>query len=200
MIKSLTEEVCEKLRDDIVGLRMAPGAKVSEAKQAERYQVSRAPVRSAIERLRLEGLVVVKPQVGTIISPLSFEGALEVLGVRRLLEPAAAETAAARRTDADARALREAGGAGLAGAVHEVIRARCGNAEMARLLRAHQGVVERVLRAAAADAQPPRPVELEAVAEALIRRDPAAARRATGEYLAALARHIRGLAPAREPA
>jgi len=46
------------LRDDILSLRMAPGAMVDEPALAERFGVSRSPVREALVRLSADGLIV----------------------------------------------------------------------------------------------------------------------------------------------
>jgi len=211
MAKTLTEDVYEKLRDDIICLRMAPGEKVSEAKLAERFCVSRAPIRSVIERLRAEDLVIVKPQIGTIISPISLARALEVLEVRRLLEPAAAEMAAARISDGDIAELRRQidrlADAGLSpeaeaaantevdGFIHELVWRNCGNAEIRGILIGYRGIINRIQHASVSSQArlSPSRAELAAITDALANRDPAGARLAMSEHLANVARSIRGL-------
>ena len=49
MAKNLAEEVYERLHDDIINLRIKPGEKVSEAKLAEKYNVSRGPIRQVMQ-------------------------------------------------------------------------------------------------------------------------------------------------------
>ena len=84
MAKTLTEEVYDRLREDIINLRLEPGEKVSEERLARRYSVSRAPIRDAIQKLLQEELVLVKPQVGTIIMPISLMRIRDVVEVRML--------------------------------------------------------------------------------------------------------------------
>ena len=101
MRKTLSEEIYEVVKQDIIELRIKPGEKISEAKLAQRYNVSRAPIRNVIQKLQQEEFVLVKPQVGTIIMPISLKKAQDILQIRLLLETHAAETAAARVTDRD---------------------------------------------------------------------------------------------------
>src|SRR5690606_42140978 len=94
MRKTSTDLIYEAMRDDINNLRLKPGEKISEVRMAKKYNVSRAPVRDAIRRLQQDKLVLVKPQIGTIVAPVSLEKARDSCQVRLLLEPYAAEIAA----------------------------------------------------------------------------------------------------------
>ncbi len=99
MRKTLADEIYEVVKQDIIELRIKPGEKISEAKLAQRYNVSRAPIRNVIQKLQQEEFVLVKPQVGTIIMPISLKKAQDILQIRLLLETHAAEKAAERVTD-----------------------------------------------------------------------------------------------------
>ena len=55
----LRENVYENLRSDILTCRLAPGDDIREQELAERYAVSRQPVREALARLEREHLVTV---------------------------------------------------------------------------------------------------------------------------------------------
>ncbi len=105
--KTTIDYIYDSLRSDIIELRIKPGEKISEAQMAAKYNVSRAPVRAAIRMLRQDQLVLVKPQIGTIISPISLEKAKDICQVRLLLEPYAAALAAERITDEDLQSLTE---------------------------------------------------------------------------------------------
>lgn len=87
---TIGDQVYKTLRHEILEMRIKPGEKLSEAQVAERFNVSRAPVRDAIRRLQQENLVLVKPQVGTIVSQIFPDQAVEICEVRLLLEPHAA--------------------------------------------------------------------------------------------------------------
>jgi DNA-binding GntR family transcriptional regulator len=92
MLKTSTigNQIYKQLRREILEMRFLPGEKISEAQLATKYNVSRAPIRDAIRSLEQERLVIVKPQVGTIISPVSLDKAVDICQIRLLLEPHAA--------------------------------------------------------------------------------------------------------------
>ena len=58
----LRDNVYESLRSDILSCRLAPGDDMREQELAERYAVSRQPVREALLRLEREHLVTVQPR------------------------------------------------------------------------------------------------------------------------------------------
>jgi GntR family transcriptional regulator, rspAB operon transcriptional repressor len=82
---TIGDQVYKALRLEIMEMRIKPGEKLSEVQLAQRFNVSRAPVRDAIRRLRQEKLVLVKPQVGTIVSLIFPDQATEICDVRLLL-------------------------------------------------------------------------------------------------------------------
>lgn len=94
-VSTISTVIYESLKSSIINLEYTPGEKISEVKIATTFGVSRAPVRNALQRLQQEGLVQIKPQSGTIIAPLpSIKQAMDICGIRLLLEPYAAERAA----------------------------------------------------------------------------------------------------------
>src|ERR1700743_1381699 len=84
----LRENVYESLRSDILTCRLAPGDDMREHELAERYSVSRQPVREALLRLEREHLVTVQPRQGYRVSPISLADARDLLRFRLALEPA----------------------------------------------------------------------------------------------------------------
>src|SRR5579871_4143999 len=84
----LRENVYESLRSDILSCRLAPGDDVREQELAERYAVSRQPVREALARLAREHLVTVHPRQGYRVNPISLTDARDLLRFRLALEPA----------------------------------------------------------------------------------------------------------------
>ena len=96
MLKTSTigNQIYKQMRREILEMSFLPGEKISEAQLATKYNVSRAPIRDAIRTLEQERLVIVKPQVGTIISPVSLDKAVDICQIRLLLEPHAAYIAA----------------------------------------------------------------------------------------------------------
>jgi DNA-binding GntR family transcriptional regulator len=84
----LRDNVYESLRADILNCRLAPGDDMREQELAERYAVSRQPVREALLRLEREHLVTVQPRQGYRVNPISLSDARDLLRFRLALEPA----------------------------------------------------------------------------------------------------------------
>jgi len=84
----LRDNVYENLRADILSCRLAPGDDMREQELAERYAVSRQPVREALLRLEREHLVTVQPRQGYRVNPISLSDARDLLRFRLALEPA----------------------------------------------------------------------------------------------------------------
>ncbi len=91
-----TDALHQRLREDIVTCRLAPGSRVSEAVLAETYGCGKAPVRAALARLRQEGWVRAEARKATVIAPITLQDVHELYELRLLLEPAAAKLAAGR--------------------------------------------------------------------------------------------------------
>ncbi len=96
------------LRKALVEGEIKPGAKLSEVELSTKYEVSRAIVREAINRLESCNLVERKPNVGARVVTLTHEGLIELYQVREALEGMAARLAAQNMSDqeiADLQAL-----------------------------------------------------------------------------------------------
>jgi DNA-binding GntR family transcriptional regulator len=78
----------------IVTLDLAPGAVVTERVLIERLSLGRTPVREAIQRLTLEGLLEVRPRAGIVVAPLNAADWLRVIDARRGVEVVLARSAA----------------------------------------------------------------------------------------------------------
>nr|WP_254436037.1 GntR family transcriptional regulator [Ruegeria arenilitoris] len=87
--KSLTELVTENLRDRITKGEFELGEQLSEARIAKNLEVSRTPVREAINRLEMEGLLVVEPQRGSFVFNLEPEELAKLCDARVCLETTA---------------------------------------------------------------------------------------------------------------
>jgi GntR family transcriptional regulator, rspAB operon transcriptional repressor len=101
----LRENVYESLRSDILSCRLAPGDDMREQELAERYAVSRQPVREALARLAREHLVTVQPRQGYRVNPISLSDARDLLRFRLALEPACVAEAIENAPDAVLRRL-----------------------------------------------------------------------------------------------
>lgn len=99
-------QVWEWLRGGILAGRLPPGQELSENDIAQRLGVSRTPVREAFVRLAGEGLLAVRPQVGTSVAPIDVDAVADSQFLRETIECRTVGLAAARVTEDDARELR----------------------------------------------------------------------------------------------
>ena len=91
--KLLRTGVYDAIRTEILDCHLAPGQDMREQDLAERYNVSRQPVREALQRLSQEHLVTVQPRQGCRVTPVSVSDAKDILRFRLILEPACAADA-----------------------------------------------------------------------------------------------------------
>lgn len=99
--KPLRDIVFENLRTAILEGELKAGKRLMEVQLAEQLGVSRTPIREAIRKLELEGLVVMLPRKGAYVANMSFKDLIDVLEIRASLEGLAAYLAAERRRDED---------------------------------------------------------------------------------------------------
>lgn len=97
--KPLRELVFETLRKAIISGELKSGERLMEVQLAEELGVSRTPVREAIRKLELEGLVVMVPRKGAYVAGVSLKDVAEVFEIRASLEGLAASLAAERITE-----------------------------------------------------------------------------------------------------
>ncbi|SRR6266480_3426205 len=99
----------ESLRNLIVRGQLAPGARIVETEVAERFGVSRTPVRAAFQRLEREGYVIASAthQARMTVAPLTREDVGELLEIVGELEGLAARSAARLNEDARDRLARD---------------------------------------------------------------------------------------------
>ena len=103
--KPLRDVVFETLRDAIITQVLKPGERLMEIQLADEMGVSRTPVREAIRKLELEGLVIMVPRKGAYVAGVSMKDLHEVYEVRAALEMLAVSLAAERITDEELDAL-----------------------------------------------------------------------------------------------
>ncbi len=64
--------VYDLLRDEILDLKLAPGSPIDEVQLADRFKMSRTPIREALVRLAGEGLIETLPNRSTMVSNIDF--------------------------------------------------------------------------------------------------------------------------------
>ncbi|MGW3955583.1 GntR family transcriptional regulator [Streptomyces sp. NPDC004752] len=93
---SMKDAIVRQLRQDIVSGAIAYGEKLSEARLAQRFGVSRMPVREALKELEGAGFVTIERRRGTFVKRLSRHEILDLFEVREAVEGMAARLCANR--------------------------------------------------------------------------------------------------------
>jgi len=96
--QAMPQRLYAAVKHAILTGRLAPGGRLVEGVLCEEFQVSRTPLREALNRLAQEGLLVLNPYKGYSVTPLTVTHFRELCELRRILEPGAAALAARRST------------------------------------------------------------------------------------------------------
>ncbi|ALC18288.1 transcriptional regulator, GntR family [Desulfuromonas soudanensis] len=99
--QTLREKILETIREAILKGSLKPGEKVAEPELAERFGISRTPIREAFRQLESEGYLTVIPRKGAVVTSLSERDVEEFYAIKSILEGYAARIAAERLTDRD---------------------------------------------------------------------------------------------------
>ncbi|MDY0881603.1 GntR family transcriptional regulator [Dongia soli] len=95
---SQVDRAYQRLEELIVTLEIAPGSILTEQMLTQMLNIGRTPIREALQRLALEGLVVILPRRGILVSAIDMRSQLELLRLRREVERLMARYAALRCT------------------------------------------------------------------------------------------------------
>lgn len=104
----LRDVVFNTLRQAILTGELKPGERLMEIHLADRLGVSRTPIREAMRKLELEGLVVMIPRKGAQVARITEKNLKDVLEVRRALDMLAVKLACDRMDDETKKELRKA--------------------------------------------------------------------------------------------
>ena len=104
----LRDVVFNTLRQSILTGELKPGERLMEIHLADRLGVSRTPIREAIHKLALEGLVTIVPRRGAEVAQITEKSMNDVLEVRRALDALCVELACERITEEGLQELRVA--------------------------------------------------------------------------------------------
>lgn len=102
------EAVLAELRLAIITGELRPGEQILQDALAERFGVSRVPLREALKILEGEGQVIYRPHRGYFVASLDLDDLREVYRIRDLLESEAVAVAVPKMTDEDVAALVDA--------------------------------------------------------------------------------------------
>ncbi|MBZ6136355.1 MULTISPECIES: GntR family transcriptional regulator [Streptomyces] len=93
---SMQARVAGELREMIISGELPPRSSLSEMALSETFGISRTPIREALKQLQTEGLVEIRPRVGTFVAVPSHRDVAELFQMKELLEGAAARLLALR--------------------------------------------------------------------------------------------------------
>jgi GntR family transcriptional regulator, galactonate operon transcriptional repressor len=225
-VRSYHDQIVDLLGRRMVSGELAPGSRMPpEAPLAESLGVSRLALREAMKTLAAKGMVSIRTRTGTHVQPrhawnlfdaglmrwhveegMSDQLMADLLELRRMIEPAAARTAAARATKEALRSVRTAYNE-MTGApsqeayieadlrFHAAVLDACGN----QFIRQLQGTIRQVLQASFAASSSPSPLQHaralamhEALVLALESRDEDATQAAMEALIDRAAERIRG--------
>ena len=104
----LRDVVFNTLRQAILTGELKPGERLMEIHLANRLGVSRTPIREAIRKLELEGLVTMIPRRGAEVAQITDKSMSDVLEVRRAMDALCVELACERISDEELKELKAA--------------------------------------------------------------------------------------------
>jgi DNA-binding GntR family transcriptional regulator len=136
--QTLREKILETIREAILKGTLKPGEKVAEPELAERFGISRTPIREAFRQLESEGYLTVIPRKGAVVTALSEQDVQEFYAIKSILEGYAAELAATRLTDKDIEKLQT---------INHKLRSLAAEGDVKAFFRTHNEFHELFLRA-----------------------------------------------------
>lgn len=104
--RSSASEAYDLLLSDIEDGGLPPGTRLREVELAERLSISRTPVREALKRLELQGLVTHEPHHGAVVTSLDYGQVTELYLLREVLEGTAARLTAQHATPVEVGVLQ----------------------------------------------------------------------------------------------
>jgi len=98
---TLREKIVETVRSAIVNGQIPAGTRVAEPELADRFGISRTPIREAFRQLESEGFIMVIPRKGAVVASLSEKDISDFYDLKTVLEGYAARCAASTLTEKD---------------------------------------------------------------------------------------------------
>jgi DNA-binding GntR family transcriptional regulator len=99
--QTLREKILENIRESIISGSLKAGSRVSEPELAERYGISRTPIREAFRQLESEGYLTVIPRRGAVVKELSPRDVEEFYAIKSIMEGYAARRACEKFSSKD---------------------------------------------------------------------------------------------------
>jgi len=125
---TLREKIVETIRNAIVNGQLPAGSRVAEPDLADRFGISRTPIREAFRQLETEGFITVIPRKGAVVASLSAKDVSDFYDLKAVLEGYAARIAAKKLTEKDIAKMDS---------VNRQMEAAAGRKEVRRVLALH---------------------------------------------------------------
>lgn len=99
--KSFAKDIYDKIKSDILGLKIKDGDFLTLAELANKYNVSKTPVRDALGALEIEGYLTSLPRKGYLVKPVTNTNIKECFQMRLIFEKAAVHLVSKTATEAE---------------------------------------------------------------------------------------------------
>ena len=194
----LRHAVLEEIRNRIIGGAWAPGERMFEDQIAAQLDVSRNPVREALQALQVEGFIELEPRRGARVAIVSPQRARELFEVREVLEGLVANLAATRATETELDEMRAVVAQGLATAdggdltalpalntrFHTLLAATARNEMLAETIERLRHLIEWIYSQRIARRAPRSWEEHRQIVDAIASGDPSVAERVARAHIA----------------
>src|SRR6478672_389437 len=104
----LSDRLREAVEEEIATGKLLPGSRLDEVELAKRFNVSRTPIREALNLLLGEGLIEIRPRRGAVVARVSAERLIEMFEVMAELEAMCVQLATRRMSDGEFAAIESA--------------------------------------------------------------------------------------------
>jgi DNA-binding GntR family transcriptional regulator len=104
----MTDRLREAIEEEITTGKLLPGSRLDEAELAKRFNVSRTPIREALNLLLGEGLIETRPRRGVVVTRVTPQRLIEMFEVMAELEVMCAQLAARRMSEDELAAIESA--------------------------------------------------------------------------------------------
>jgi DNA-binding GntR family transcriptional regulator len=136
---TLRERILETIRDAIMSGALKPGEKVAEPELAERFGISRTPIREAFRQLESEGYLTVIPRKGAVVVSYSERDVEEFYAIKSILEGYAANRACEKLTAKEIEKLQS---------INDKLRQLANEGDVKHFFKVHSDFHELFVRAA----------------------------------------------------
>ncbi|MBZ0253873.1 MAG: GntR family transcriptional regulator [Candidatus Methylomirabilis sp.] len=137
--QTLRERIVETVREAIIKGDLTPGERLTEPDLAERFGISRTPIREAFRQLESEGFLKVVPRKGALVTPITEKDVREFYEIKGILEGYAARRGAEKLTDKEIDRME---------ALNTALAKYAAEGDQKNLFRAHNEFHETFVRAA----------------------------------------------------